>query len=190
MFFRRCLLIPMVIIILIALLSVAPHVKTYHILMTLGLIICAIGDYTLQWFVVGLSFFLLGHVFYISAFLKTKERKPPTALLIGLLVYGVIMAGIITGGLLKDGDIIMGIAVLAYICVIMTMGLTAWRTNCIFAIIGSLLFIVSDSILALNKFTVSIPYAGVYIMVTYYAAQLLLALSISKYSVIRNKVVQ
>lgn len=184
-------LLPMIFIIIYALLSKALDVKKYYILMTIGLVVCAVGDYTIQqWFIVGLSFFLIGHIFYISAFITATEQKSPKSLLAGLLVYGAVMAAIIAGGLFKDGDTVLALAVIAYISVILTMGWTAWRTKSIFAMIGAFLFIISDSVLALNKFTIDIPYSGIWIMSTYYGAQILLALSISQYSVFRNKMIQ
>ena len=183
-------LIPMVLIIIMALLTKAPQAKTYYTLISIGLVFCAIGDYTLQWFIVGLSFFLIGHLFYIAAFISAKEQQSPKSLLAGLVLYGAVMATIIAGGLWQDGDVVMAIAVVAYISVILTMGWTAWRTKSNYAMIGAILFIISDSVLALNKFTVAIPAASEIIMITYYSAQVLLALSISQYSVIRNKMIQ
>ena len=183
-------LIPMVLIIIMALLTKAPQTKTYYTLISIGLVFCAIGDYTIQWFIVGLSFFLIGHLFYIAAFLSTNVQECPKSLLAVLVLYGAVMATIIAGGLWQDGDIILACAVVAYISVILTMGWTAWRTKSNFAMIGAILFIISDSVLALNKFTVEIPAASEIIMITYYGAQILLALSISQYSVIRNKMIQ
>ena len=183
-------LIPMIFIITLALLTKAPRAKTYYTLISIGLVFCAIGDYTIQWFIVGLIFFLIGHLFYIAAFLSAKEQQSPKSLLAGLILYGTVMAIIIAGGLWQDGDVIMAIAVTGYISVILTMGWTAWRTKSNYAMIGAILFIISDSVLALNKFTVAIPAASEIIMITYYSAQVLLALSISQYSVTRNKVIQ
>lgn len=183
-------IIPMILIIILALTTKTANIKKYHTLIIIGLIFCTIGDYTLQWFIVGLSFFLIGHIFYISAFFTTNEQKPPKSLLIGLIIYGLIMAIIIPGGLLKDGETVLAIAVTVYIAVILTMGWSAWRTNSKFAIIGAALFIISDTVLAINRFTYDIPFSGEIIMITYYGAQLLLALSISQYSVNRNKVIQ
>ena len=40
--------------------------------------------------------------------------------------------------------------------------------------VGALLFILSDSLLAFDKFLVPIPYAGVFVMSTYMAAQYLI----------------
>ena len=116
--------------------------------------------------------------------------ESPKSLLAGLVVYGAVMAVIIAGGLWQDGDVIMAFAVVAYISVILTMGWTSWRTKSTYAMIGATLFIISDTVLALNKFTVEIPAASEIIMITYYGAQILLALSISQYSVIRNKMIQ
>ena len=183
-------LIPMIFIIILALLTKAPQAKTYYTLISIGLVFCAIGDYTIQWFIVGLSFFLIGHLFYIAAFLSTNVQESPKSLLAGLVLFGAVMAVIIAGGLWQDGDTIMAFAVVAYISVILTMGWTSWRTKSNYAMIGAILFITSDSVLALNKFTVEIPAASEIIMITYYSAQILLALSISQYSVIRNKVIQ
>lgn len=183
-------LIPMILIIILALLTKVPQSKTYYTLITIGLVFCAIGDYTIQWFIVGLIFFLIGHLFYIAAFLSTKEQHSPKSLLAGIVLYGAIMAIIIAGGLWQDGDVVMAFAVVAYIAVISTMGWTSWRTKSTYAMIGATLFIISDSVLALNKFTVAIPAAGEIIMITYYSAQILLALSISQYSVNQAKMVQ
>ncbi len=183
-------LIPMIFIITLALLTKAPQAKSYYTLISIGLVFCAIGDYTIQWFIVGLSFFLIGHLFYIAAFLSTNVQESPKSLLAGLVLYGAVMAVIIAGGLWQDGDVVMAIAVIAYISVILTMGWTSWRTKSTFAMVGAILFIISDSVLALNKFTVDVPAASEIIMITYYGAQILLALSISQYSVIRNKMIQ
>jgi uncharacterized membrane protein YhhN len=46
---------------------------------------------------------------------------------------------------------------------------------------GAVLFITSDSILAINKFYESFEYAGIAIMLTYGIAQLLLTLGAVKY---------
>ena len=183
-------LIPMFLIIILALLTRAPQAKTYYTLISIGLVFCAIGDYTLQWFIIGLIFFLIGHLFYIAAFLSTNVQQSPKSLLAVLVFYGAVMAVIIAGGLWQDGDVVMAFAVVAYISVILTMGWTAWRTKSNYAMIGAILFIISDSVLALNKFTVAIPAASEIIMITYYGAQVLLALSISQYSVNRTKMVQ
>lgn len=180
-------LIPMVLIILLAILSKADNIKFYKTIMIIALIFCAVGDYTLQWFIIGLSSFLVGHVFYIRAFLSTKESITPNWIKICLIVYGASMMIWIVSTLLKDNDWILAFAVVAYIIVILTMGWTSFRTGSKYAIFGALLFLLSDSILAIDKFVFSVDFSHQLIMLTYYGAQLLMALSIPNYSAIRSK---
>ena len=180
-------LIPMVLCILIALIEKGSAIIPYKTLLTIALVFCAIGDYTIQWFIIGLSFFLIGHLFYIGCFITTKEQRTPIWIKIILLLFGGIMMVWIGGTLLKNNDTVLAIAVCAYIVVILTMGWTSYRTGSKFAIIGAILFIISDSILAINRFIFNIEFSHQLIMSTYYGAQILMALSIASYSAIRNK---
>ncbi|MFJ8514802.1 lysoplasmalogenase [Lysinibacillus xylanilyticus] len=182
--------IPMLLIIILAATPKNLGIKKYQLLIVIGLVFCMVGDYTLQWFLIGLTSFLIGHIFYIFAFSSTNERQVPTWAKIVLLVYGASMAVWIAGTVFSSGEIVLGIAVIAYISVILTMGWTAIRTGSTYATIGALLFISSDSYLAINKFVMPLPFSHEFIMLTYYSAQILIALSISQYSEIRSKVLQ
>lgn len=182
-------LIPMILIILLALSTNAKNVPRYKLLVIIGLIFCAIGDYALQWFIIGLTSFLIGHVFYIAAFRTTSEATTPKYVKVGLLLYGLLMGGWIGSTVYSDGDTVLAIAVWVYMAVILTMGWTSFRTKSRFAIIGAALFIASDSILAINKFVLDVPFSHELIMFTYYGAQLLIALSIAQYSDYRSKMV-
>ena len=180
-------LIPMVLIISFAL-STRNVNRRYYTLICIGLVFCAIGDYALQWFIFGLTSFLIGHIFYIAAF--SGGAKPvPTVVKAPLLVYGMLMALWMCMTLIGNDEIVLAIAVFAYISVILTMGWMSFRTGSTFAIIGALLFITSDSILAINKFITDVPFSHELIMFTYYGAQIFIACSIAKYSEIRNKVI-
>ncbi|MGE7691667.1 lysoplasmalogenase [Lysinibacillus sp. NPDC097214] len=182
--------IPMLLIIILAATPKNLGIKKYQLLIVIGLVFCMVGDYTLQWFLIGLTSFLIGHIFYIFAFFSTNERQVPTWAKIVLLVYGVSMAVWIAGTVFSSGEVVLGIAVIAYISVILTMGWTAIRTGSTFATIGALLFISSDSYLSINKFVMPLPFSHEVIMLTYYGAQILIALSILQYSEIRSKVLQ
>lgn len=173
-------LIPMILIILFALLATSKH-HIYSILVCIGLVFCAIGDYTLQWFIVGLTFFLMGHLFYIAAFTRKKANVPMSAKAL-LIVYGLIMGIWMASTLFNRGETVLSIAVIAYVIVILTMGWTSFRTGNKFAIIGAFFFIASDTILAINRFIVDLPAAHELVMFTYYTAQILIALSIEKSS--------
>lgn len=171
-------LIPMIFFILLALLFTKKE-DSYAIFICVGLIFCAIGDYTLQWFIVGLTFFLIGHIFYIIAFSRLSENTPLPAK--GFLVlYGAVMAFWLASTIFSNGETVLAIAVIAYIAIILTMGWTSFRTQNQLAIIAAFSFIISDSVLAVNRFIFDIPVAHELIMFTYYGAQLLFALSISR----------
>lgn len=45
---------------------------------------------------------------------------------------------------------------------------------------GSLFFVVSDTLIAVNRFLVTTPYAGLFVMATYIAAQFLIMKGILK----------
>ncbi len=180
-------LIPMVLIILFAFLT---HIRIarYYVLVCTGLIFCAIGDYTLQWFIIGLTSFLIGHIFYIAAFSDGKAHVPASIKIV-LVLYGASMAIWMCSKLFGQDEVILAIAVFAYISIILTMGWMSFKTGALYAKVGALSFIVSDSILAINKFILEVPFSHELIMFTYYGAQIFIALSITQYSEKRNKVV-
>ena len=67
-------------------------------------------------------------------------------------------------------------AVLAYLIAIATMGLFAFQSSLPmrWAVLGAILFIISDSFIAINKFISPIPYESYWIMSSYYMAQFML----------------
>lgn len=180
-------LLPMILLILLAFLTKVRVKSPYYWLISIGLIFCAVGDYTLQWFIIGLSFFLIGHIFYIFAFRSTNSKNTPLSVKVLLALYGAFMMVWIAGSLVQKEDTVLAVAVTAYILVILTMGWTSFRTGSKFAVIGALLFIISDSVLAINRFMFDVAYAHILIMFTYYGAQFFLMLSITEYDKISSK---
>lgn len=130
-----------------------------------------LGDVLLAWdgqhlFVYGLGAFLAGHLCYLLAMRPFAGHK------IALLPAYAVFAGSVCT-LMWPGLGAMVIPVLLYICVILTMSYGTWcstRSNC-WLIGGGLMFILSDSLIGLNRFWQPIPAAGFAIMLTYYAAQ-------------------
>ena len=140
-----------------------------------------------QFFMLGLGSFLMAHVFYLLAFAKI-----PQALTKGFLVQKkwVILFFVLyfIGNVLflwpavpADLKIPVTVYVLAIISMA-TMGanlkgvISSRLFNGLF--LGILLFVISDSLVAINKFHPldwQIPAARVFIMVTYLAAQYLIA---------------
>lgn len=184
-------LVPMLLIILFAGLQPPGLPKSYKTLIMSGLFICMLADGLIYWFIIGLITFLIGHIIYIFAFRKIKKERIPKWAAALLLVYGVVMVIWIAGTLWSEGEVILGAAVLIYIGVILTMGWNAMQTGNRYAIIGAILFIFSDSILAINKFIVAVPYEHALVMLSYYGAQFLFAYSIfSHYSATRNNLLK
>ncbi|NBU97663.1 MAG: lysoplasmalogenase [Spirochaetia bacterium] len=147
--------------------------KTFSGKILLGLIFGITGDVLLmspELFLPGLVSFLIGHIFYIFAFLPGVKLK----FLMGapLLILGASM-----GYYLSNKTGVMLIPVMLYLIVILTM---SWMALCrdknlpnySSIVVGSLFFILSDSFLALAKFTgLETGFNTAIIMGTYYLAQ-------------------
>ena len=128
-------------------------------------------------FIAGLIFFLLAHMFYILAFIRTPgPNLSPNQFfyaVIPLLLYGFILLYILWTDL---GE--MKVPVTIYTTVILAMVAAAInrigkvnRTSYYIVLIGALLFLSSDSMLAINKFSQPFPFASPLIMFTYVAGQ-------------------
>lgn len=70
------------------------------------------------------------------------------------------------------------VPVLMYIVIISQMSWTGFLSHNIWVIIGSILFVLSDSILSWNMFVSEIPHSDILIMTTYYIEQFLIAHSL------------
>ncbi|MFJ7752679.1 lysoplasmalogenase [Peribacillus muralis] len=173
-----CKVIPMLLILLYASKTGAKG-KRYPFLILLGLFFCMLGDGLLIWFLIGLSAFLIGHLFYIAAFLKSWNFSwRRFATILPIAIYSTIIGREIIRSLIETGENGLIIPVIGYVTVISLMGWTAIMTRNTAAIIGGILFVISDSILAWNKFIDVIAFSGPLIMLTYYAAQFFIAASI------------
>lgn len=180
-------LIPMALLILFALVTKPMFSKNYKRMIIGGLFVCMIADGVIYWFIPGLITFFIGHIFYIFAFRHAIRRPIPVWAAVLLLIYSAIMAFWISGSQFIEGEELLAIAIIAYIIIISAMGWMAIRTRLPLVIIGALLFIFSDSVLAIDRFVYDIPYRDAFVMISYYAAQVFIAASIGsrfvKYSV-------
>ncbi len=134
------------------------------------------------YFMLGLGAFLVAHIFYIVAFRQERYEENHDSLQRVQklrIAFPVILAatGLVVVLYPNLGD--LRVPVIAYATVIMFMVLNALfrfeRTNARsfwMVAAGAILFMLSDSMLAINKFLEPIKYAGVWIMLTYLAAQL------------------
>jgi len=165
---------PIPLFILIAVLTQNLQLK-YNKLIGLGLIFSVMGDIILHlnYFVVGLGSFLIGHLFYIAAF-WTKTQRLNYLIFIPFYIYGTFLVYFI-----KDGVNELFIPVVAYALVICTMGsfsvMQKKSTNTSkWAFAGAMLFCISDSILSIKLFKTDFFLSSYWIMLTYWAGQYLI----------------
>jgi uncharacterized membrane protein YhhN len=130
-------------------------------------------------FLGGLTAFLAAHAFYIAAFASRLHGPLSIGLVVPFAVYLGFMVGVLGKHLGR-----MRIPVFIYMAVIMAMAtLAAQRyfqtaeAGALAAFGGSILFVASDTFLAANRFVRPFRGAQVFILSTYFAAQLLIALS-------------
>ncbi|WP_211748462.1 lysoplasmalogenase [Paenibacillus sp. Marseille-Q4541] len=182
-------LIPMWLILLYGFLQFQAKKRPVHWLLLAGLFFCMLGDGLLVWFVVGLTAFLIGHLFYLSAFISQWRYSPIRMIsLLPIGCYAWFMGHRLVESLQLSGDDALILPVLAYVTVISLMLWSALMTGNLIAGIGSLLFVISDSILSWNMFISPVSYSGVLIMTTYYSAQFLIAISIGSLGERRNSI--
>ena len=173
-------LIPMALIIYYAFLQIPYLNKRIHTLIFLGLLFSIAGDGSIIIsFVGGLSAFLIAHIFYIFGFLRASRFTiTRVSFIIILLPYSIWIGYRIIPSLIAGNMEYLIIPVIIYITAIAIMGITAMLTGNLFAIAGSILFIISDSVLAWNEFIAPISNSRLLIMGTYYTAQFLIASSL------------
>jgi uncharacterized membrane protein YhhN len=129
-------------------------------------------------FPAGLGAFLVGHLLYIWLFLSNRSRplllsSGEKALIGGLVVFAAVMAAWLVPAV---GP--LAPAVVAYMAALVgvVIAATLLQGNPRWLLIGAILFLVSDSILAVNKFKMPVPGREFLIWPTYYLGQLGIAL--------------
>ncbi len=151
----------------------------------IGLVFSGFGDIVLalgreDLFVLGLGLFLIAHIWYIAAF-ATQFRVMKHKFFYGIPIFGTGI-GIYYWlypniAAIDNGALVIPVAVYIFVIATMTF-LAALRTIDDFRIVGgAVLFMLSDAMIAINKFKFEgdLYWAHLFIMVTYYGAQLLIA---------------
>ncbi len=168
-----------------------PVSPTYRQRVLAGMVFSLVGDVFLmlspRWFIAGLLGFLIAHVGFIAAFVSDKPfaAKPLPWLL--CVAYGALAVWMLWPSLAP----VLRFAVPLYIAVLATMagqavGRAGWfRARCatlapqaVLAACGALVFMLSDSLLAWNRFMAPLPLSAVAVLGTYYAALWLIARSV------------
>ncbi len=173
-----------VLIIAVALSAATPTPAAYKTLILAGLVLSLAGDVFLlvpeKWFQAGLVSFLAAQVLYILAFRPEPGGGLSAPVLLPFLLYALLFFRMLAPGLGR-----LKLPVLVYTAAITAM---AWLAACryvyrggtkpLLAFIGAVLFLISDSVLAYDRFAKKLGPARLIILGTYFPAQLLIALSI------------
>ena len=154
-----------------------------RILISAALFLSATGDILLaldlqQGFIFGLLAFAFAHLFYTACFYRWQNWQTHYSwMFAGLALHLAVMLYFV---LPASGQ--LQIPVVIYMAVIAAMTCSAimvkTATRCI--LFGAVLFVTSDSLLAINKFLFALPYENILIMSSYYAAQYFLIIGCIK----------
>lgn len=157
----------------------------FALLLVIGLLCGFLGDTfllgtTQKLFTCGLLAFLAGHIFYILLYLGRTELSalPLTGILLPLAAYALLLYLVLKGlfpSLKKEEK--PGVAV--YMAAILAMNWAALQYalggGSYLPFAGSILFVLSDTMLAFQQFKFrSTPFSRIAVMTTYLAAQTLI----------------
>jgi uncharacterized membrane protein YhhN len=163
-------------------LSLEPSSNPARVFLIVGLLLSLAGDIFLMLptdlFVPGLASFLLAHIAYVFALAMLGVT-------LGAMVTGVAVAGIaalVLGRRIVAGaaavDPVLRVPVIAYMGAISTMVMFAFGTGAFFAIVGALLFFVSDAVLGWTRFLREFERSRQLVIVTYHLGQMGLVLAL------------
>ncbi|MFO1183010.1 lysoplasmalogenase family protein [Ottowia sp.] len=129
-------------------------------------------------FIAGLVSFLLAHVGYVALFRQGVPWFGHWRALLAALALGAGMYAFLWQGGLPAA---LRVPVAAYVLVIALMAAQAWGRwavlrdrPALWVALGACFFMLSDSLLATNRFVTPLPWAQVWVLSTYYAAQALI----------------
>jgi uncharacterized membrane protein YhhN len=179
----------------------------FHRVIMTSLFFSWVGDVALQFadgniltvastdlfFLIGLGSFLIAHIIYFIAFSIPRGKNSifttriyQTVL---VLLYGFIMLYFLYRRL---GD--MKIPVIIHTAIILLMLLSALNRygkvngiSYVLVVCGALLFVISDSLIAITRFQMKIDFAGTIIMITYVTAQYLIVIGCIRQNIIIQK---
>jgi uncharacterized membrane protein YhhN len=175
----KSLIVPVVIIIFI--INLRKDMTRLSGIMLAGLFFSWAGDVVIDFsFMAGLACFLTTHIIYLTAFFITPGENrifhDRFYLLLPVIIYGTGLIWFLYADL--NG---MRFPVILYALVILTMLSAAInrenkvnRISFWLVLAGAVLFVISDSAIAVNKFSWPVKYSRLIIMLTYMAAQYLI----------------
>ncbi len=143
-----------------------------------------------NFFIFGLSSFLVAQIGYLFLFRRlnlVEGLNPNLATKPLWLLFYIAYGGVIYILLFPNLDLVLKIAVFVYMSALLGMSVMALNRKGVhpelsfsLVFIGSLLFIASDTLIALDKFLTPIPSDRFWVMSTYMAAQFLIVNGVLK----------
>lgn len=160
----------------------------------------AIGDILLMFdgpaaFLAGLTAFLIGHIFYLVTIGAPHKDPSGSHFVLGVIVPVVLIFIMSMAAQLFKVKGFLGMAVTLY-AVTFAFCINAGIHNAVIkrqrlywiTVIGYALFVISDTFLAVGKFTdIEVQARGFWVMLTYILAQFLIALSLTLVEIRRRK---
>lgn len=169
------------IILLIALFNFS-QLRQYPLVL-MAIVFSAIGDVLLaqnlpNGFALGLGAFLVAQLCYTKALYKWRNWASWKLVPLGLLLAFIILCC----WLMIPHSGAMLIPIIIYMLALSAMAVSAIAASQSYdkLILGAFLFVISDALIAVNKFVFTVPLQDYLIMSSYYMAQFLLISSISK----------
>lgn len=160
----------------------AGRITSFDITLLMGLAASLAGDVLLMLpglFIQGLVAFLIAHLAYIEVFRQRVGLFPrPAYLLLTLAIGAAMYAFLWQGGLPAP----LRMPVAAYVVVIAAMAAQALGRAAVLGdrasravAVGACFFMLSDALLATNRFVTPLPLSAIWVLGTYYVAQFLIA---------------
>lgn len=179
-------ILPMIAIILYAFRITPKEKRLVHKFLLIGLVISCIGDVLIQWELIGLTVFFLVQLFYsIGLFSMANFTKLRMLTCIPILLYTCLFGTSLIMELQDQHDTALIFPVIAYILLISITLCSAISTGNKPAMLGAFLFVISHSFLVWNLFIGSAEDMKAIIMLSYYAAQFFIAVSL--HSIVERK---
>lgn len=179
-------IIPILLLLWYVVVSIQGRVR--NLLLT-GLGFSLLGDILLSLnglFIQGLGAFLIAQLTYAGLFFSQARISKAG------ISFGIIMIALVTITawqiLPHTGDLKW--VVLAYMVAITTMAISAGLRDdpfFLFTALGAGIFVLSDTLIAVNKFIAPFEWAGVGIMITYYLAQLMITLGVCRHWILQHR---
>lgn len=162
-----------------------------------GLVLGWLGDVALMfsgelYFMFGLGAFLLGHLAYVFAYREHRtaglaeplSKPAQIRIALPLLLLASLLVTVLRPAL---GGLLIPVMLYAFVISLMVIQAAYRRgfttaTSFTYVMAGAILFMVSDSLLAVNKFLDPLPLSGIWIMTTYLGAQYLIVAGLRQHA--------